>query len=1450
MKLHLPVFVRQAVLAFGIFTSIASSTEPGWTWDSSWYEESKKIESFDVLTATEDFLSETDSHRYDFALSHKNLHQYWQDGILVVDFVGDFLRFPSVYGGNMLNTVERADSGSYVYDDPWDGGARNVWMHFSDGLWAEAIVGGNAYSDARLAGSWYSYDYTPQKHTFNGDVHIQIEEEVSIGLPGILFDVYDGFYRVVGGNEITYGMYDDKDKKETVFDGSSYISIRTDKAGLFVVGGNISTVFGTVSYYMHDTYVNIYNIQQKYITSEVEQGGLWLDGLSEYGRAFYTWAELWDRICDWRDIYNEEWWNGLDDLWQQRVKSIVYDNYVNSNMDVIVGGNLLFGIWHEQFDVTQSGDLWIVGSSMCSISEAYGNSNVLIDLATRSGNFEKKVVAGDFVTSWYSHAVREGETNLWIQNAGDVVFTECITAGSRNSGLNSSVLLRGNSHLYIDSGVYQSLVVGGMLSGDMYGTNPIATNAGRAIIDGSTNVTVTGGRYEGFSYTYTHNWQDDREERSIGKVSLVGGNVAVSNIERNMVSVITGDVNMELKNAEFAGHIVGGTAVLGRVEDFSKADIHVGGKISLKMKDSKVEKGAEAAPRVVGGMLLHTVQAQLPDWTYGMTSLFDVNEEQMLQHQWTSQADWWYMFGENHFRGVSPTDYKSFVSRMDDYVSNIGITLGDVEVEVRGSKGEVYDVVGGSWVGCAVGPKQVVKQGNISVTLGSGIVVKGNVYAGGIQAGEAPLSAESTAVNVEAGVKFDAGAVVSGGFLCTDQQQNEEKYSDAFCSWRERVSKVKGARSLRFTSEANYGENLSGVIFTNFDEVKVSAEDVKVGALILTDTQEGMREEITLSGGGRLSIAPGYINASGYEMRNGALSAVSREQLNLAPVVLTDGTTLHLAADEGTAKFSTVQSVKVTQSSTLWVDLAPQDHSHRELLVQDTLQFTEGSTLELHVNLTSDSAEQAFIHRAEPGRDSTIMFDNATIELELEYVDTELRNAQGDIYIVLVDKVLGDMSGIDFIVGDVTLNSLSKHFKNKGVRLEVDTNGRLVLTNKSKLGNNVQKPEEEDKGTGYHEDNATSGNGKGGGALLDEFFPDAVAGDAPDRKKVEKAVFKHNVAKNYSESDRILAAMAGASISVVSNAMSTDLERQLRMIRNRAQNRAMSEIDDQSHRSVWVSAESDYRHVAAKGTAPGYKMNSWGGTLGMDYTTSRSIHFGLALTAMYGDLTSKGPDSLKADTDACYLSAYTQMRHNKWTHTLVVTAGLVHPDGERTVYIGEDFGSYSTLSSTHGHMLGALYEVGRSFYLNAAHTAYVEPIVHASWRHVAIGGFAESGSDAALSVSQQTMDSVELGAGFRVGGALGRKALNRRVQLEGRALVKAYFGDTDSEVCVGFRDRSARTTVRSREQNRMGVELGGSATLPLRSRINKVHSLFVDTNADLRGDYTNLNANVGYKVQF
>ena len=203
------------------------------------------------------------------------------------------------------------------------------------------------------------------------------------------------------------------------------------------------------------------------------------------------------------------------------------------------------------------------------------------------------------------------------------------------------------------------------------------------------------------------------------------------------------------------------------------------------------------------------------------------------------------------------------------------------------------------------------------------------------------------------------------------------------------------------------------------------------------------------------------------------------------------------------------------------------------------------------------------------------------------------------------------------------------------------------------------------------------------------------------------------------------------------------------------------------------------------------------------------------------------------------------MASGAWRHTLVVTVGTASMDADRTVSYTE--GSYTTSGSTDGTSFGALYEVGYSIPLRADGAVCLQPIANVALRYSRLDAYTESGSTAALDVDAQKNTALTLGLGARLQAALDGNFWNRTSYFEGRALLKVDCGDREGESKVGFREAGGmRATMRSADRGAVGVELGAGVALPVWRR----GEVFVDAGAELWQSYANLNATVGYKVQF
>ena len=383
------------------------------------------------------------------------------------------------------------------------------------------------------------------------------------------------------------------------------------------------------------------------------------------------------------------------------------------------------------------------------------------------------------------------------------------------------------------------------------------------------------------------------------------------------------------------------------------------------------------------------------------------------------------------------------------------------------------------------------------------------------------------------------------------------------------------------------------------------------------------------------------------------------------------------------------------------------------------------------------------------------------------------------------------------------------------------------------------------------DDNAQAG----AGMLWQVEDTGAVGGDLAALDNAVSALLSGDNWKtpgNVDKANKILAAAAGASTAVLGQAFAGDLERQMRTIRNRTTSMGYSELDtpqsgEMPRWNVWLNAEGNYAKLAADGNLPGYKMSGWGGTVGLNVDTDEETTLGFALTAMYNDIDSDGPDALKGNLDTYYLSAFARLSSGAWLHTFVGSFGLAQVDADRTVDYGT--GSYTTNSSTQGYAIGLMYEVGYGMALNQYGTVCVQPVVNVAWRYTSLNAYTEDGSTAALQVEGQTYSTVTLGAGARVQSMMGTHVFNRSGLLEARALIKLDVGDRRGSASTAFRHApEGRGSVKSAERGAVGLELGTGFAVPLGGESGQ--ELFVDVSAELRSQATELNATVGWKMSF
>ncbi len=421
-------------------------------------------------------------------------------------------------------------------------------------------------------------------------------------------------------------------------------------------------------------------------------------------------------------------------------------------------------------------------------------------------------------------------------------------------------------------------------------------------------------------------------------------------------------------------------------------------------------------------------------------------------------------------------------------------------------------------------------------------------------------------------------------------------------------------------------------------------------------------------------------------------------------------------------------------------------------------------------------------------------------------------------------------------VADITLDTGCTAFMlvdAAATKLRVDELGRLVVNVVLDTSNQLTPK-------------ATTGNGKAGAELL---------WDAALHHVVHKDSLMEDLLGSIMQmpagdaADEAMAAVAGAGTAVLGQALAGDVERQLRAIRNRTTTMGVNQAvvnEDMPYFNAWINAEGDYRKTESDGTAPGYELSSWGGTVGFDVDCSESLTLGLALTAMYGDLEADSVDRAKGDMDTYYVSAFARANSGRWVHSFVGTVGKMEGTLDRTVNYGN--GTYRTQGETQGMGFGFMYEVGYTIPMDEDATCCLQPIANVTWRHAAIDAYDEEGSDCGLAVDEQSYDAVTLGLGARVQAVVGENLYNRTSIFEARALAKFDLGDREGEsevALLGCDEYKAR--VKGSELGAVGVEAGMGLTVPMGGGNS---SLFFDASVEYRASYLNANGTVGYRVNF
>lgn len=533
---------------------------------------------------------------------------------------------------------------------------------------------------------------------------------------------------------------------------------------------------------------------------------------------------------------------------------------------------------------------------------------------------------------------------------------------------------------------------------------------------------------------------------------------------------------------------------------------------------------------------------------------------------------------------------------------------------------------------------------------------------------------------------------------------------------------------------------------------------------------------------------------------------------------------------------STVGSLQLSGTGQAYVNLVDENNAgaNRTFAVKNELRLGEGSTLNLTLNLT-----QAMLDGTAAITSTSASYTGGSVSLNLVGMDEGLDLTGGETVTATLISSVTTVTDTEVSLARPEDKLLQKYFGNTA-RVEVQGNN-LVLTGTTVTAETAD----------FHASAALTQNGRTGAAMLDDLYattnpqlnaPGSVA--ASVLNELEQMI----LAGDNAAADRRMAAVAGASATAMGMAFAGDVQRQLKAIRNRTTTMGVNDAyvnPDMPYFNAWVNAEGSYRSLEQDSTYAGYEFNSWGGTLGFDADITPNWTAGLALTAMYGSLTAKSAEMAEGDLNTYYVTAFARYAPSAWAHTFVASVGMADASLDRTVsYSG---GSYRTGGDTDGYGFGLMYELGYTVPLDEDGQSALQPVFNITYTHSNLGAYSESG-DMAVRFGDQTMDTLTLGLGLRAQTTIGENIYNRTSLLEGRVLAKCDIGDRSSSASAALA-ALGRTAgeVESAEVGAFGVELGAGLTIPVGQEGG---SLFFDASLELRADYTNVNATVGYRINF
>lgn len=730
--------------------------------------------------------------------------------------------------------------------------------------------------------------------------------------------------------------------------------------------------------------------------------------------------------------------------------------------------------------------------------------------------------------------------------------------------------------------------------------------------------------------------------------------------------------------------------------------------------------------------------------------------------------------------------------------------------------------------------------GTTSYVMDGGSISTAELSGAGLTVGT-PDELFTGTLTLKSANNWDGDTVINSGTVAV---QNAQALSDT-------TAQVKSGAVLRLDFEAEEslaaavdlegGTVVSGAAGASVDRLAVGAAggllDGRAGALSVAVTSAAAGAELQAAGEVEL-------RASGAEevLSLGSLDLVADE--DVPAHVSVDRMELGSLLSEDAAARLEARDLTLTGTGSLMAGTV-----QASVLRLGSASATAGSASALLGHLTVGSLCYSFLQAEAPLTLGSYGVVEGNTAIGIELTSRALAAGNGTYSLL---GLSGEGAADELAVADFTLTAetLERLGANGEAALQVSEDGRSLQVVLSGL---VPEAHYYERLVGA----AASMNGRAGLRLADAALVSQSVQPGGDLDALMESLDAAIAAGDTGAADRAAAQLSGASATVLGMAFANEAQQRLASIRNRlammgadelgapaADPASAAELGGAMAWSAWVNAEGGYRHMRQSGTAPGYSLSSWGGSLGVE-TSQASWRAGLAMTVLWGDLDADSCESASGDWTTWYISAFGSYRSGAWSHTLVGSLGLADMSLDRTV--GHGAGSYRTSGDTNGTSLGLLYELAYNVRLNESATALLQPLVNVSYVHASVDGYTERGSDAALRVDRQGLESLSMSLGARVQALGGEAVMNRSALFEGRVLAKFNAGDRRNTVGVGLANGVGRAAVESAQVGVFGVELGAGVSVPLGEGCG---SVFADVSAEFYREYSSVDASVGYRLRF